>query len=268
MNDLQKEPLYTPLWQDEKGRWRWSVNEITVADMLVYALGLERPEGLPLRAAPPGTRCAVTGVPIEEGYLVSDVVTEATTEFLDLFHGHPEGWVSENVGRCFRAHRQTARCCLIFEDATHYDPLISRESARKLGRPCWSDLVREIWPDRMGQRVLCILTTNMKRRLWPRARVGALGVRTPVYILDADLNLDGCYIISWPQMLRRLEFIERLYDLGFSKKHIQNGLLQAQIVQEVGITEALRWENELSKMRHEIEFLMALLIAQRKEEKE
>lgn len=266
LGDLQGAPLYTPLWQDEMGRWRWIVNELTVADMLVYGLGLKRPESPPLRATPPGTRCVITGVPIAEGYRVSDLATKATTEFLDLFRGHPDGWVSENVGRCFKAHRETARCCLIFEDATHYDPLISRESAKGQGRPCWSDLVRAVWPERIGQRVLCILTTNMKRRLWPRARVGALGARTPIYILDADLNLDGCYIVNWPRMIERLNFIEMLYSAGFSKRQIQFGLLQAQIAYEIGIQKVLSWEGILAHIRQEIEFLMALLIAQRKEE--
>lgn len=262
--DLQGAPLYTPLWQDAQGNWRWLMHALSVADMLVYGLNLPRPETPLIRAAPPGTRCAITGTPVDEGYLIRDVTTGATAEFLDCFRGHPEGWISENAGRCFRHIRQTSRCWLIFEDSTAHDAMISRESAEAQGRPCWSSLVREVWPNRQGQQILCILTTNMKRRLWPKARVGQLGYRTPVYLLDSSLNVDGCYMVNWPRMLAALDLIEEAYSAGYAKTQIQTGLLSAfQLSIEIGLERAIAWEGELAEIRPRIEFLMALLIAQK-----
>lgn len=265
---LQEAPLHTPLWQDAQGKWRWLMQNLSVADMLVYGLNLPRPETPPIRAAPPGTRCAITGQPIEEGYLIRDITTEATAEFLDCFRGHPEGWISENAGRSFRHIRQTSRCWLIFDDGETHDAMISRESAEAQGRPCWSTLVREVWPSRQGQQTLCILTTNMKRRLWPKARVGQLGYRTPVYLLDADLNLDGCYLVNWPRMLDALGLIEEVYNAGYAKMQIQNGLLSSyQMSVEIGLERAVAWEKALAEIRPRIEFLMALLIAQKERTK-
>jgi hypothetical protein len=245
----------------------------TPADYIARGLGIA-PLAMPPTAVPDGTRCAISGKPIAAGYPVSFLVTDATSEFLDMFRGGLFGYVSDEAARCWklsdpRLGNPTARAFLIFGDGICYMPMISRESARAQGRPCWSELVREVWRERARQRMVCILTTDQKKRLWPRARVGALGNRTPVLLYDAGLSLNETALIDWPVMLDCLAAIEEAYGVGFSKAAIRESLYEnANIMREFGFIPTRNIERRLRERRGRREFDMALLIAQKQEKEE
>lgn len=244
---------------------------ITVPDMLVQGLNLpELPK--PPGKVPPGTRCAITGVSIEAGYPIRDLVTDTTAEFLDTFRGNPTGWLSEHAARTFKAQRATARNMVIFEEGSEYtawSPMIARASAAAdPERPCWSDLVRDIWPERQGQRCYIMLTTDTKKRLWPRARVGTLGRATAIYIYDSSLALNETRLVDWSALIDCLNLIEVIYTAGFVKTYIQHGLWSYhRKVEEVGYSQSREWERALAKWRSRPEFAAALLVAQKHEEK-
>ena len=275
VRDLEGAPLYTPLCAEERGReiyYRVMANSYaTPAEFLARGLKLEpllqKPEPIP-----GGAVCAITGAPISEGYRVADMVTDATNEFLDCFRGGIHGWVSDAAARCFknsspRAGNPTARAVMVFEDGEYFNPLISRESAQEQGRPCWSGLVREVWPSRRGLRVLIILTTDMKRRLWIRARVGVLGEQTPVFCYDAATAHNETLWCDWPTLLECLDCLEAVYSLGFSKAALRGGLYaNHQVAQRVGLRETATWERALTRWRRKEEFEVAALIAQRRED--
>lgn len=244
----------------------------TPADLIAEGLGLSLSDGLQAEEVPAGTTCAITGQPIARGFRVADMVTDATAEFLDCFRGGVHGWVSENAARCFKnadpkKGNPTARSFLIFQGGPCYVPLINRAAAREQGRPCWSDLVREVWPERRGQICLAILTTDTKKRLWPRARVGALGSKTPVLLYDGEMALNEVRLIDWEALVDCLELVEEIYTCGFGKEAIAEGLFfNMTVAMKVGIDFTLRLEKRLVSWRARPEFAMALLIAQRKEE--
>ena len=241
----------------------------TPAEFVAHGLSLPIPT-LPVYDLPGGVHCAITGQPIIRGVAVSDVVTDATAEFLDCFRGGVHGYISVAAAQCFknadpRQGNPTARSMLLFEDVG-WTPMISRESATAQGRACWSDLVREVWPARQGQNVLAILTTDQKKRLWPRARIGTLGERTPMFCYDADTNLHDLRFISWPRLIECLDIIEVVYTAGFSKVNIAVSLLaQTKAVEANGLHQVLRWELALAQIHERPEFLPALLMAQKKE---
>jgi hypothetical protein len=155
---------------------------------------------------------------------------------------------------------------IIFEDGTHYHPLIARDP--KSERPCWSDLVQTLWKERYGQSVLMILATDVKKRVWHRAQVGTLGNTTPVYIYDvADSGLAAIQIINWKALLEILDFIENIYSMGFSKNGIRYSLLREwSRVQLYGVRQVINLDNQLKPLRELTEFEMAVIIAQKKEE--
>lgn len=131
---------------------------LTPADLLAEGLALPA-LATPPQPVPERTCCAITGQPITQGYPVADMVTGATAEFLDCFRGGLAGWVSEAAGRCFksanpRLGNPCARSHLIFAGGPAYMPLIARESAARQGRRCWSDLVREVWPEQAVARLV------------------------------------------------------------------------------------------------------------------
>ena len=154
---------------------------------------------------------------------------------------------------------------LIFEDGTMYHPYIARESASKSDRPYWSALVREVWPKHQDQNCLCIFAGDFKKRVWNHVKVGPLGNNTPVYLLDPDRHTSQNLIISWQKLLDTLDFVEEVYDRGFSKSAIAENLYTHYSAMSTDFAGTLELEKTLSKIRHEPEFKIAILIAQRKE---
>lgn len=241
---------------------------VSPADLLAAGLRLP-PVKEPAHDLPPGSLCAITGQPIRRGYRVADMVTDATAEFLDTFRGGVHGHVSESAARCFRsanprAGNPCARSQVAFAGGVLWQPLVNRDSARAQDRPCWSDLVRAIWRERAGQTCLLLLTTDTKKRLWPKARVGALGARTPLLIHDGDLCLSETRLLDWPALLECLDLLETVYTAGFAKPAIRHGLPTAtKATAAAGLAQTLAWERALVGWRARPEFAPALLMAQR-----
>ena len=208
--------------------------------------------------------CAMTGEPISNGYSIKSITTIATNEFMDTFPGGVAGYVSETVGRAFR-NDQNMGTRLFFEDGTMFYPFIARESAEKDGnRPCWSDLVRSIWPDREGQSLLCLLTTDSKKRIWPRARPGVLGLATSIYLHDNKTSFSANIVVNWPLLIQTLDAIEEIYALGFTKFDIKESLYgNFKLVHSLGYAQTTAFEQRCSAMRPTPEFTVAILIAQK-----
>ncbi|HET6382640.1 MAG TPA: hypothetical protein VFJ58_04545 [Armatimonadota bacterium] len=224
---------------------------------------------------PPGSVCAMTGVPITAGYPISAITTEATNEFMDTFRGHPTGYVSEAVARCMKGSNPRAGMKIngshaIFErpggNLESFKPLISSAAAAEQGRPCWRDLFVNEFHSRVGRRCLLLLSTDTKKRLWPRASVGALGDHTPVYIYDSGYSLAGVSYLSYTTILSALTIIENAYTAGFSKRGILSLLFnETKTVNAIGLKATLEFERALMSIRALPEFLFALLIAQKEE---
>jgi hypothetical protein len=238
----------------------------TTADYLVAGMQLPALDEAP-QGAPTGARCALTGVAIERGYPVADIVPDSAGEFLDMLAGGVDGagWFAPNVARAFKGTWNMG-AWMIFEDGTGYHPLINRAAALEQGRPCWSQLVRDVWRDRRGMKCVCILTTDFKKRLWPRARVGVLGEATPVLLHDPDQHVSGPVTINWQVMLEALDLVERAHTAGFSKPGIAQSLLREWTTAQAtpgGLRETMAWETQLQQRRGTHEFAMAVVIAQR-----
>jgi hypothetical protein len=153
---------------------------------------------------------------------------------------------------------------MCFGDGTGYLPMIARESAESQGRPCWSDLVREIWPHRAGKHCVIILSTDTKKRLWPRARATVLGHNTTVYVHDTKLNISANITVNWPEMLHDLDIVEQIYSAGFSKEVIAHTLYsQYNLCRQIGMSRAQAWERELEQIRSREWFPFVLIIAQK-----
>lgn len=194
------------------------------------------------------------------------ITTDATNEYMDTFRGLPTGWVCESAARLFRQDHNLG-AWLLFEDGAAFRPLIARESARRENRPCWSELVRDIWPARRGQRMVCLLTTDTKKRLWPRARVGTLGAHTPVFAYDSKLRLAHTVTVAWPDLLSALDLLEDFYTSGFSKCALRESVFaEWKTCERIGMARARVIEDWLRVLRLSPVFPLALIIAQKREE--
>lgn len=237
----------------------------TIADFLAHGIGLPELDSPPQKIDGCAT-CAITGIRIESGYPVMGIISKSTGEYLDLLEGYSSEWLSESAAQAFKGSWNMGSR-LIFEDRTHYHPLVARKEAQKQGRACWSDLVREVWPDRAGQMMVMILTTDFKKRIWPRGRVGILGDSTNVLVHDMKQGIfDVLQINWWPKLLKILDVFEGIYTYGFVKPVIAECLYRDhKTMEKVGIQATADYEKYLSRIRDTNEFKIAMIIAQKKE---
>lgn len=234
----------------------------TVADYMVAGMNLP-PLDIELEDVSSGARCAITGVEIMRGYPTWKVIPPTVGDFSDLFPNGIGLHISESAGRAFKGSWNMGSW-IFFEDGVGYHPLINQVEARAQSRKSWSEIVREIKRERIGENAVIILTTDPKKRLWHRARIGTIGEATPVYIHDGKMNISQSCAINWPDMVSALDLVELIYGQGFSKRAIANSLpSEWKTTEKVGVAETLRLERQVLSIRNTDDFVMALLIAQR-----
>lgn len=226
----------------------------------------------PLREMPPGATCFITGEKMERGYYIWDIIPGTTCGLGDVIHSGGE-WMSIDAARAWKASWNMGSR-LIFEDGTHYHPLVDAKAAQKQGRAWWSSLIREVWPARQGQRLLCIVATDYKKRVWQHARIGVLGSSTSVFVYSqpriTKSGSDMCksamtsLIVNWPRLIETLDFVETVYTAGFTRAALRTTLLHsASTVKKIGLRETMIWERRLQPLRQTPEFHIAAIVAQK-----
>lgn len=257
---------------------------LAAPDILAQAMSLPPSD---LETDCDGRYCALSGAAISRGAPVKKVASSATSEFLETFRGDLHGYVSPGAAALFAAANPRARAefsvmpgkepeavsiCtsrgyLAIEGGPFYLPLVSSDSAKTKGWASWTDAVRAVWPEHSGRRAVVLITDDFKKRLWPYAQAGPIGPRTPVYLHEGSLyRCSFSLTIDWERMLVRLDELERLYSLGFSKPSLKDNLLSSKAgIEAVGLGEAIRLEQSIMPLRSEPEFQVALVIAQKQE---
>lgn len=280
---------------------------LTPPDFLAAAIDLREPRDIALVDCPPGTLCRVSAKPIAQGYRVMDVVTDANTEFLDQFRGEVRGFVSAAAGRCYKSaaprdkhrvgDRLVANPCakshlavqLPSGGVEYVSPTFDPATAVANGTVTWSVAARRVWAEHRGRNAFVLVTPDFKRRLWPYARAGILGERTPVYVLNKAYNLDGQQFLDWGRLVELLGVVEPLLRLGYAKDALRGSLLSApsSTHERVGAAElgerpagekvatykgrclsagrvaSALYERELRPLRGSLEYTMAVMMAAR-----
>lgn len=226
--------------------------------LLATAVHAKEPPTKHLQVFDPPRRCALTGAEITEGYAAMDILPKVFSQYTKTF-SDPTGIVSRDVATCF-ANDWNLGCRMIFEDGTHFHPLINKEQADKQGRPCFSEAVRAVWPEKKGQACLIIITSDVKKRIWPIARPGVLGDKTPVTVLAPEWGLEECLYLAWEELLSVLDDIESLYAEGFNKDAIAHSLFTSPKAFTVAAVGAK--EDCIARRRALPSFYPALTIAQ------
>lgn len=252
-----------PATGTSQGFFVWS--NMTASRYIVNGLNLELKENLTARIENNlDTVCAITGERITRGIPWKYVIPSSTSEYLDLMHGMTFPYLSIEAAIAFKGSWNMGSR-LIFEDGTMYHPYIGADSAEKSERTYWSALVREVWPARHGQNCLCVMAGDFKKKVWPRASIGVLGVNTSVLLFDPDRFRLERLTVDWQRLIDTLDFVERVYNAGFPKNAIGTSLYQnyAALTENGGV--AMDWERHLEQIRHTPEFKVSILIAQKGE---
>jgi len=232
---------------------------ITTANLLRRGM---RWESLTEPLRPHAGHCVMTGAAITEGYPVQEILPSSTGNFLDILPGGATGWLSEDAAVCYRNDfRLGAR--LIFEDGTMLNPLVDARAAAEQGRPCWRDVVRDVLPGRVGERHICLLNTDYKKRVWPRTPVTTVGGAMRWYVYDPSRGVAAAVRLSLTQMAETLALVEEVL-VEFPKPRIELGLHgDAKGAKRVGWTQICEWESRLRELRSTSEFGVAMIIAQK-----
>ena len=234
-----------------------------IAHLMSLCMNLQIPDKLSDRIETGlDTVCCITGERITEGIPWKYVIPSSTGEYLDLMHGMTFEYMSLDAARAFKGSSNMGSR-MLFSDGTGYHPYIASSSADKSERTYWSALVREVWPERSGQECAVIVTSDFKKKIWPRARVGTLGVNTPVLLYDTDRIELRNLTIDWGRLVTVLDFVEEVYTLGFTKRAIAEGLFCDYGAFSDNVLLALEYENHLKSVRPTAEFAVAILIAQK-----
>lgn len=234
-----------------------------------------------------------------------DAVTSANTEFLDQFHGNMNGFVSTNAAACFQMSgatkkatvngRQVANPCAKSHFAIQLDddliiyqqPAFDPATAVKNDTITWQNAIYDAC-EHIGRNAFMLITPDFKRRLWPYARTGIIGKRTPVYILNKKYNFDGQFYLDWIHLKYMLDVVAPLVGMGYSKTAILDNLILSarstlekvgQLVLEQTSSEssseykqrcyewarshAWKHEKELKQLRNNTEFTVAVMVASR-----
>ena len=236
----------------------------TVAQYIVAGLGLTlNPKLNQYIESGLDTVCAITGERIICGIPWRRVIPSSTAEYLDLMNGMAFPYLSLAAAAAFKGSWNMGSR-LIFEDGSMYHPYISAESAEKSERTYWSKLVRDVWPSRANQNCLCIITDNFQKKIWPRAKIGQLGVNTQILLFDSGRSRLQNLTVDWERLIETLSFVEEVYDAGFSKQAISESLFLSYAVLVEHSDRVLDWETELANIRDTPEFVVSILIAQKK----
>ena len=145
-------------------------------------------------------------------------------------------------------------------------PVISPDSETD-DRPTWMRAFREA--SRMEARlpVTGVITTDVKPRLWPRARVASVSA-FGIYVHAPEYDVSEWVEFDLARLIDAVDEIRHALKMGFSKTDVFLGLWRNFKRMKQWGKEGVEVEKKLSALRHEAYFVPALVAAGvKKEEK-
>ncbi|PKF72655.1 hypothetical protein CW360_02775 [Pseudomonas fluvialis] len=137
--------------------------------------------------------------------------------------------------------------------------VISLESVVEDKRP-WLTIIREIADLPPDTPVSAVLTTDVKIRLWARARLATVG-RFGLYVHCPDYDISQHIDCDLRDLLKIIDTMLPILRAGFAKASIWYGLYRDHARMTKNMDCAPEWESQLQKVRGNPAFLPALLMA-------
>lgn len=208
-------------------------------------------------------RCGVCGGIEGPFYRGQELCSASNAVFMEVFHG-VDTPLCVYCASLFKAqnprtNNNGSKAMCVIGDMAGF-PVISRDSAEKFQRPCWTDIVKTA---PMGARCVIILSTNTKKRVWPIAIEGVIGPNKPVTISDNDLNMNETIFLDWADMLTDLATVEAFMGRGLGKHMLFNSLLTKLTLPDWTMEEILQAEETMGIIRGKRHAPFIRLIAQK-----
>lgn len=197
------------------------------------------------------TICAVCGQHVTRSVLASTLIKSNSSDLADTFRGER---VCGDCAAVFANSRFTGS--FIVADGNGIQPVVSLSSVTP-ERPAWRDLLRQL---PIAAKTVAVITSNTKRRLWPRAVISSYATHwRPLFVdgrTDRLLNID-----AW-ELAECLNLVEEVYSMGFPKAVIADSLYRAG-KHALDFTALRQYETALHAWRDSDEFILSLFIAQK-----
>lgn len=188
---------------------------MNITTMMATAMNWPEPE---IEKHQLNTNCALTGIPISEGYLVKDIVPDAMNDWLGTF-SDINGYISVDAARCLK-NDWNLGSRVFTASGRMFHPLINPANASEQQRPAWRDLIYEI--ANIEEEVAIIFTTDFKKRTWTGARTGFIGKHTPILVFDTKTNQNHVIMIDWQRLLEIHTIVHEYRKKGAST--VKNGI--------------------------------------------
>lgn len=215
--------------------------------LLARGFGLHWPE----EDRDPARRCALCGASISTGVPLRRLIRPTTADIADTFR-HGRKHVCGDCAACFAEPRLLTGSIFATPDRG-LKPTVSSQP----DRPRWCDLLRAV---EFGTENVSVITSNTKRRLWPRAVVSVFGPAWQPLFVDGDT--DRLLLVDCTALLDCLDLVTVAYSAGFSKSAIATTLLHSFSTGQ-SPAQVMELESHLRRWRGTDEFLLALFVAQK-----
>lgn len=137
--------------------------------------------------------------------------------------------------------------------------VISLESVVKGKRP-WVEILREASVMPKDTECTGVLTTDVKPRLWPRARLATVG-NFGLFVHAPDYDTSHWVDFDLFDMLRIVDLVTPILALGFAKASLYHGLLRDFQRFTKNPQQVIDAELAISELRKSPAFLPAILVA-------
>lgn len=228
---------------------------------LVHASAHRPDHGYNTCAVPPGTRCATCGADTAliapQAVHLAQIETPTTANHGDFFR--------------FGSRHVCAGCAWLF-NAGKGRPgnylatpgrfeltVISLESVVEDKRP-WLTVLRELQHLPADTPMTGVMTTDVKPRLWPRARLATRGA-AGLYVHVPDWDISEWRQFDLNACLAAIDTMLPILAAGYAKASLWFGLLRDHARAARDPAQAMAWEAALRPIRQQPHFVPALVAA-------
>src|SRR5690606_9412743 len=195
--------------------------------------------------------CATCGAKSDENVLISDIETPTTAGHADLFR-FGGSFVCGACAWLFAAGKGRPGNFIVYGDQFEYT-VISLESVVADKRP-WLRVLRDLSELSPTTPVTGVMTTDVKPRLWHRARLATIG-RFGLYVHAPDYDVSEWRCFDLARCLEAVEVITRALALGYAKASCYHGLLRDYARASKDPASALELDAALAAHRDAAHFL-------------
>lgn len=201
--------------------------------------------------------CATCGALISTGVPISEIETPTTAGHADLFRFGSHA-VCDGCAWLFMAGKGRPGNFIAYGGMLEYT-VISLNSVVADKRP-WLHVLRDLSVLPADVPVTGVMTTDVKPRLWHRARLASVG-RFGLYVHAPEYDVSEWRDFSLRDCLDAIDVITQALASGYSKASCYFGLLRDFARASKDPDAALRMEHDLAAIRTAPHFLPALIAA-------